>query len=172
MGTEMSYEQIYKALMSEGIEEYVPDGDSLSHPVVNIREGRIIDCFLLFSVSHDGSKYTAPTARILIDSEKRELIEYKTADEMPFSVYDGTDYFINTIKDQDAKKDKEIEYEYQTSYLKIRKIAFKESIIKSDKEAIVRYIKLLKSVELEHLQPYLFELGQSFFEWAKNVLIT
>ena len=48
MGTEMSYNQIYKALFSEGIEEYVPDGVSLSHPVVDIREGRMVDCFLLF----------------------------------------------------------------------------------------------------------------------------
>lgn len=71
MGTEMSYNQIYKALFSEGIEEYVPDGVSLSHPVVDIREGRIVDCFLLFSTSRDGSKYTVPTARILIDSEKK-----------------------------------------------------------------------------------------------------
>lgn len=99
------------------------------------------------------------------------MIEFKTAEEMPFSVYDGTDYFINAIKDQDTEKIKEIEYEYQTSYLRIREIAFKESILKSDKEVIIRYIKSLKFIELEYLQPYLFELGQSFFEWTKNVLI-
>lgn len=171
MGTEMSYDQIYKALFSEGIEEYVPDGVSLAHPVVDIRKGRIVDCFLLFSISRDGSKYTVPTARILIDSEKKELIEFRTAEEMPFSVYDGEDYFINTIEDRDAEKIKENEREYQTSYLRIREIAFKESIITSDREEIIRYIKLLKSVELKHLQPYLFELGQPFFEWAKNALI-
>ena len=76
MGTIMSYDQIYKALMSEGIEEYVPDGVSLSHPVLDFRDGRLVDCFLLFSLSRDGSKYTVPTARILIDSEKKELIEF------------------------------------------------------------------------------------------------
>ena len=56
MGTEMSYDQIYKALMSEGIEEYVPDGVSLSHPVADYINGRIVDCFLLFSISRDGLK--------------------------------------------------------------------------------------------------------------------
>ena len=71
MGTEMSYNQIYKALFSEGIEEYVPDGVSLSHPVVDIREGRMVDCFLLFSTSRDGSKYTVPTARILNKKKKK-----------------------------------------------------------------------------------------------------
>lgn len=171
MGTEMSYDQIYKALFSEEIEEYVPDGVSLSHPVVDIREGRIIDCFLLFSISRDGSKYTVPTARILIDSAKKELVEFQTTEEMPFSVYNGTDYFINNIKDLDAETIQEIEHDYQTSYVRIREIAFQESISTSDREAIVQYIKSLKSVELKHLQPYLFELGQSFFEWAKNVLI-
>ena len=54
METEMSYDQIYKALLSEGIEEYVPDGVSLSHPVADLRDGRIVDCFLLFSTSRDG----------------------------------------------------------------------------------------------------------------------
>lgn len=170
MGTEMSYDQIYKALMSEGIEEYVPDGVSLSHPVVDLRGGRIVDCFLLFSTSRDGSKYTAPTARILIDSKKKELVEFQTIEEMPFSVYDGTDYFINDIKDQDTEKTQEIEHEYQISYVRIREIAFKENITTSDKDVIVQYIKSLKNVELKKMQPYLFELGQSFFEWAKNAI--
>ena len=66
MEIEMSYDEIFKALLSEGIEEFVPDGVSLSHPVVDFRDGRIVDCFLLFSSSRDGLKYTVPTARILI----------------------------------------------------------------------------------------------------------
>lgn len=170
MGTIMSYDQIYKALMSEGIEEYVPDGVSLSHPVLDFRDGRLLDCFLLFSLSRDGSKYTVPTARILIDSERKELIEFKTVEEMAFSVYDGTDYFTSDIKDRDEKKAQELEFEYQSSYIRIRGIAFKENLSTNDMEAIVQYIKSLKAVEYKNIQPYLFELGQSFFEWAKNAI--
>lgn len=170
MGTIMSYDQIYKALMSEGIEEYVPDGVSLSHPVLDFRDGRLLDCFLLFSLSRDGSKYTVPTARILIDSERKELVEFKTVEEMAFSVYDGTDYFTSDIKDRDEKKAQELEFEYQSSYIRIRGIAFKETLSADDKEAVIQYIRLLKTVELKKMQPYLFELGRSFFEWAKKVI--
>ncbi len=170
MGIEMSYDQIYKALMAEGIEEYVPDGVSLSHPVADFRKGRIIDCFLLFSTSHDGSKYTVPTARILIDSEKKELIDFRTVEEMPFSVYNGTDYYTNDTNNQDSERLKEIELEYQELYMKVRKIAFKDNPSVSDRELIVQYIRSLKAVEYKDMQPYLFELGKTFFEWAKSVI--
>lgn len=170
MGTEMSYDQIYKALMSEGIEEYVPDGVSLSHPVADFRDGRIVDCFLFFSTSRDGLKYTVPTARILIDSEKRELVDFGTVEEMPFSVYDGTDYFTNDTNDQDSERIKELELEYQDLYVRVRKIAFKDSLSSNDRELIVQYIRSLKAVEHKNMQPYLFELGKSFFEWAKSAI--
>ncbi len=167
---EVSYKQIYRALMSEGIEEYVPDGVSLSHPVPDLRGGRIIDCFLLFSTSRDGSKYTVPTARILIDSERKALVDYKTTEERPFDVYDGSDYYNKDIADSGAEAVQNNEMEYQEAYISVRKIAFKEAISTNEREILVRYIKSLKRVELIHLQPYLFELGQSFFEWAKSVL--
>lgn len=170
MEKELSYDQIYKALLSEGIETYVPDGVSISHPVVDLRNGRVIDCFLLFAVSPDGSKYTVPTARILIDSEKKKLLEFHTMQEMPFSVYDGTDYFVNNINDENAVECQEAERNYQTLYLRMREIAFKETISANDKEAIVRYIKTLRTVELKNLQPYLFELGLNFFEWGMRVI--
>lgn len=170
METEMSYDQIYKALLSEGIEEYVPDGVSLSHPVADVRDGRIVDCFLLFSTSRDRSKYTVPTARILIDSEKKELVEYRTVEEMPFSVYDGTDYYTNNTNNQDSERIQELELEYQDLYVRVRKIAFKNNPSISDTELIVHYIKSLKVVEYKNMQPYLFELGKTFFEWAKSVI--
>lgn len=156
--------------MSEGIEEYVPDGVSLSHPVVDFRDERIVDCFLLFSTSRDGSKHTVPTARIIIDSEKKELVEFWTAEEMPFSVYDGTDYFTIDINDRNAENAQELEWEYQTLYIRIREIAFKDDLSTNDKEAVIQYIKSLKTVELKNMQPYLFELGRTFFEWAKNAI--
>lgn len=170
MGTEMTYDQIYKALFSEGIEEYVPDGVSVSHPVVDIREGILVDCFLLFSSSRDRSRYTAPTARIVIDSENKELIEFRSVEEQPFSVYEGIDYYTNDGDALNNEKAQAAEQEHRTSYIEIRDLAFKDSITKTDKEMIIRYIKSLKSVELVHLQPYLFELGQTFFQWVRTVL--
>lgn len=35
MSTKMTYEDIFKVLFSEQIEEYVPDGISISHPVLD-----------------------------------------------------------------------------------------------------------------------------------------
>lgn len=170
MGTKMSYDQIYKALMSEGIEEHVPDGVSLSHPVPDFRDGRTVDCFLLFSTSRDGLKYTVPTARILIDPEKKELVEFRTAEERPFSVYDGTNYFTHDTNNQDSERIQELELEYQNLYVRVREIAFKDNPSTSDRELIVQYIRSLKAVEYKNMQPYLFELGKTFFEWAKGVI--
>ena len=170
MGKIKSYDQIYKALMSEGIEEYVPDGVSLSHPVLDFRDGRTVDCFLLFSISRDGLKYTVPTARILIDSENKELVDFRTVEEMPFSVYAGTNYYTNDTDIRDSERFEELELEYQDLYMLVRKIAFKENPSMNDRELIVQYIRLLKAVEYKHLQPFLFELGKPFFEWAKGSL--
>lgn len=33
-----------------------------------------------------------------------------------------------------------------------------------------RYVRILKSVEYEHLVPFLYELGAAFFRWAKGIL--
>ena len=89
---------------------------------------------------------------------------------MPFSVYDGTDYFTIDITNSDAEKTQNIEREYQTLYMKIRELAFKEKLSTNDRKTVVQYIKMLKKVELKNIQPFLFELGQSFFKWAKNVI--
>ena len=155
------------ALFSEELEEYVPDGVSISHPVPGFYDGKVGDCFLIYSSSPDGSKYTVPTARIVIDSENRKLIDFKTAEEMPFSVYDGTDYFTDDLIIQNIEKSKKNEEEYQKLYLRMREVAFKKRIKKSDREDVAQYIASLRAVELIHLQPYLLELGHDFFEWAK-----
>lgn len=84
MSTKMTYEDIFKVLFSEQIEEYVPDGISISHPVLDMRGGHLVDCFLLYSLSRDRSKYTVPTARIIIDSENKRLVEYESSEELHF----------------------------------------------------------------------------------------
>lgn len=170
MGTGLTYDQIYKALFSEEIEEYVPDGVSISHPVVDLRNGHIVDCFLLYSVSRDRTSYTAPTARIIIDAKKKKLIDFKSVDEQPFSVYDGTDYFVNEADVGEKEDDKILEQEYQDLYMRIRAIAFKNDLTPYEKEIIVGYIKAMKTIEYIHLQPFLYELGENFFQWVKNTL--
>lgn len=45
MSTKMTYEDIFKVLFSEQIEEYVPDGISISHPVLDMRDGHLVDVF-------------------------------------------------------------------------------------------------------------------------------
>lgn len=170
MDNGLTYDQIYKALFSEEIEAYVPDGISVSHPVVGLWDGQPVDCFLLYSASLDGTRYTAPTARIIIHAEKKKLIDFKSAGEQPFSVYHGTDYFTDGAGAGEKEDAQAAEQRYQNAYMDIRRIAFKEHVAPSDKEAIVRYMKALKEAELFHLQPFLFELGQPFFQWAKTVL--
>lgn len=170
MDTELTYDKIYKTLFVEGIEEFVPDGVSISHPVVDLRDGHIVDCFILYSQTHDRTMYTVPTARIIIDAERKKLIDFKSTEEQPFSVYDGIDYFTNDIdigKKNDAQM---LEQEYQNLYMEIRKIAFKKDVTSSEKEIIIRYIKSMKTVEYIHLQSFLYELGKNFFQWAKNAL--
>ena len=50
MSTKMTYEDIFKVLFSEQIEEYVPDGISISHPVLDMRDGHLVDCFLFHGI--------------------------------------------------------------------------------------------------------------------------
>lgn len=167
MSTKMTYEDIFKVLLSEQIEEYVPDGISISHPVLDMRDGHLVDCFLLYSLSRDRTKYTVPTARIIIDSENKRLVEYESSEEVPFSSYDGTDYFV--IDTNSCARD-DMEDEYRQLYLDIRKIAFKETVSLEEKRIVVRYVRMLKSIEYEHLVPFLYELGAAFFRWAKGIL--
>lgn len=170
MGIDITYEQIYKALFAEGVEEYVPDGTIISHPVVDLRDGQIADCFLLYLFSKDGTKYTGPTARIIVNSERRELIEYKSVDDMPFSVCDGNAYYSVEATGQQLEYLQKTEIDYQNLYLKVRKIAFSDFVLQEDKETIIQYIKILKQVEPVHLLPYMFELGHAFFMWAKKMI--
>lgn len=170
MNSELTYEQIFGVLFSPEIEEYVPDGISVSHPIINIVDGRIVDCFLLYSSSSDKTKYTVPSARIVVDSIQKSLVDFKTVDDMPFSVYDGTDYFTDEIDNQDLNSRNDIEKEYERLYINVRKIAFKQDITDAEKEELICFIRMLKNVEKEHLLPFLFELGESFFIWTKRVI--
>ena len=157
-------------LLSEKIEEYVPDATSISHPVLDMRNGHLLDCFLLYSLSRDQTKYTVPTARIIIDSGNKKLIAYRSAEELPFSAYDGTDYFLidtNYYTRDDVQK---MEDEYRKLYIDIRRIAFKDTVSPEEKKIIVRYVRMLKLIEYEHLVPFLYELGATFFQWVKKVL--
>lgn len=170
MISDLTYSQVYNALFSEQIERYVPDGLSISHPVVDLCKGRIVDCFLLYVTSRDYSKYSSPLARIIISPEEQTLIDYKRTKEQPFSVFEGVDYYSDESFHKDKTILKAAEKEFQESYMEIRKIAFKNTISSNDKKTIVRYIKLLKIVEHKHLQPFLFELGKPFFLWVKTVI--
>lgn len=170
MNSELTYEQIFGVLFSPEIEEYVPDGISVSHPIIDIVDGRIVDCFLLYSSSSDKKKYTVPSARIVVDSTQKSLVDFKTVDDMPFAVYDGTDYFTEDTDKRDLEIRKDIEKEYERLYINVRKNAFKKDISDADKEELVCFIRVLKKVEKEHLLPFLFEIGEAFFVWAKNVI--
>ncbi len=170
MGQDITYKQIYDVLFSDDIEEYVPDGTSISHPVIGICDGNIVDCFLLYAISRDGTKYSVPTARIIIDANQKRLIKYASTVESPFSVYNGTDYYQVEESEEDIAKNQKNEVKYQDAYLRVRKIAFAESVSDDDREAVADYIRTLKTVEFLHLQPFIFELGSSFFEWAKRAL--
>lgn len=167
MRDDITYDKIIKTLFSEDIEEYVPDGTSISHPIFGIYNNRIVDCFLLYAISRDRSMYSIPTARIIIDSEIGKLVLYKTIKEMPFAVFDGTEYFEN---DKNSISTNNLETEYHSLYEKVRIIAFKEKITNEEKKLLYSFLSTLKNVELKYLQPYLFELGQPFFEWVKSVM--
>ena len=111
-----------------------------------------------------------PTARIIIDANQKRLVKYASTVESPFSVYNGIDYYQVEKSEEDIAKNQQNEVRYQDAYLRVRKIAFTESVSDIDKELVADYIRTLKAVEFSHLQPFIFELGSSFFEWAKKVL--
>ncbi len=166
MVQELTYSAIIKTLFTDGIEEYVPDGVSVTHPVIFKKNEKVYDAFLIFSIASDGKKYSAPSARIIIDVENRSLIEYTPIKDIRFDVEDNSKYYnLNTTEfNQEAEND------YQESYVFLRKVAFSDSLSEHEKEELVKYLKAFKKVVFNGLQPYIIELSRDFFEWAKKML--
>jgi len=166
----LTYNQIYYALFSDGIEDYVPDGISISHPVIAMCNDTIVDCFLLYSMSRDGRQYTTPTARIIIDPIQKQLIEYKTVHEKPFSIGDQSKYYSYDLDENQFNEIQTAEMTFQEAYMDVREFAFSNHITEQNKDAIIRYLSAFKKVELPHLQPFLIEMGQDFFRWIRSSL--
>ena len=165
----LSYNQIYRALFSSETEDYIPDGISISHPVIAKHNDEIVDSFLLYSMSRDGNRYSAPIARIIVEPVHQKLIEYCTVNEKPFSIQTDSPFFSNTTTMNDEEL-RAAEMAYQEEYLNVREIAFCNEINREGRNAIMRYLVAFKKAELSQLQPYLVELGADFFRWAKNSL--
>jgi hypothetical protein len=171
METRLTYAEIVETLFSEDIEEYVPDGISVSHPIVGFCDGKVVDCFLLYVMSVDRRKYSPPIAMITIDSERKELVEYKSFDVQTFRMSEGTDYFLVNELDSSNQGSQDAEITFQDLYLKTRKVAFRNNISSNEIEVIRQYLKFLRMVELECLLPYLLELGRPFVKWVKELSI-
>lgn len=105
--------------------------------------------------------------RIILIIDEFHQMTHESSEELPFSSYNGTDYFVI---DTNSCACADMEDEYRQLYLDIRKIAFKETVSLEEKRIVVRYVRILKSVEYEHLVPFLYELGAAFFRWAKGIL--
>ena len=73
----MTYDTFLEALATSEIRKYVRDGISYSYPVMGLCNGKLAECFFLYSVSlTDGNIAEGPISILHIDSEAKSLLNY------------------------------------------------------------------------------------------------
>lgn len=164
----ITYSKIFHTLFSDDIEEYIPDGVSISHPVVALIDNVIIDYFVLYYIKNDRTGYTSPVARIGIDVLSEKVVEYKSVMEKPFECDKQKEYFKLTDTG-DVEEQQRNESEYEELYIKVREIAFKDILNDEEKNILYKYLNSFKKVVEPDLQPFLVELSHDFFRWLIDV---
>lgn len=123
------YEEILKVLFSPSIEGYIPDGIAHSEAICEKADGKIYDCFFLYSANiFNGEKY-GPVARLAIDFEEKKLVAYEEYE-------DG-----ETFSDQSVGESGEIEASleiYEELYPQLRKIIKKAVLTDGDYDLLRR----------------------------------
>lgn len=75
------YKEILKVLFSPGIEGYIPDGIAHSEAICEMADGRLYDCFFLYSVNIFSEEGYGPVARLAIDFDEKKLAAYEEYEE-------------------------------------------------------------------------------------------
>lgn len=163
------YDDVLEALFSGDIGDYVPDGLAHSFPIIGKENGRIVDCFFIFSYSVEDEQFNSPIARIIIDSDTKELIHYRTADAEPFGSENLSDsYPLQFLRSSEERW--EAYTAYQDTYVLVRRFAFTDELSPAEKNTLSDYMKALDALMAVHQKPFYRALSPAFFDWAARML--
>ena len=163
------YNDVIETLFSGEIGKYLPEGIAHSFPIIGMEDERIVDCFFLFSYSHEREQFNSPIARIVIDSYAKELVYYHTAEVEPFESDNEPHSFpLNFKHSKDERR--EALKKYQESYVLVRKFAFAEKLNSAEHDTLLSYMKAFNVLVAVHQKPFYVALSPTFFEWMTAIL--
>lgn len=153
----MKYNDIISMLSIDEVHRYVRDGISHSYPVIGLYNDNIIDCFFLYCVSlSDENDAEGPFATLIIDSEKKNLLEYQeTNPQILNNSLDCTD-------DEFWKADED----FEKLYPEVRSFAFSKSLTSSQKKLLISFVKTFDVLVNKSFYKIYRELFPDFFEWV------
>jgi hypothetical protein len=152
----MKYNDFLESLATPEIRKYVKEGISRSYPVVGQNDGKIVDVFFLYSVSlTDGDSAEAPISSLLIDATAKSLIKYEKCNP------EKIDNSLNCSSDDYWEADKE----YRELYPQIRTFAFSKKISQSQKEILMAFTKVFRTLYNDSFYKLFNDLFNDFFKW-------
>lgn len=165
----LSYTTILETLLSGDIGKYVPEGIAHSFPIISRDNGRIVDCFFLFSYSRNSEEFNSPIARLAIDSIAKKLVYYQDDATMPFEPDNELHSYPLEFKHSKDER-REALFKYQESYILVRKFAFIERIDTEKYNILSSYMKAFNVLVATHQKPFYVALSPEFFEWMTSTL--
>lgn len=162
------YDNIIGTLMSEDIGKYVPEGMAHSFPIIGKENGRIIDCFFLFSYSHEKTRHNAPIARLAIDASSGDLVYYKDTQTIPTEANNETrSYPLEFTHSKDERRN--AMQQYQDTYVLVREFAFANNLGSSEYDVLLNYMDAFEKLIPSNQKPFYYEISPAFFEWVETM---
>jgi hypothetical protein len=165
----LHYDDIIEVLMSGDIGKYIPEGLAHSFPVIGKENGKIIDCFFIFSYSHGKNEFNSPIARLAIDPIAKELVYYRDAASSPFeSDNEAHSYPLEFKYSKDDRRDALMKYE--ESYMSVREFAFAAELNALQHDYLRNYMKAFNVLIAAAQRPFYIAVSPSFFEWMMGMV--
>jgi hypothetical protein len=160
----LTYTHIIEVLMSGDIGKYVPEGLAHSFPVIGMENGKIVDCFFIFSYSRGKNEFNSPLARLAIDPIAKKLVYYRDVAESPFETDNESHSYPLEFKS--SKDERRVALtKYEKRYVSVRKFAFAAELNAAQHDELLKYMKAFNVLIAATQRPFYIALSPSFFEW-------
>ena len=165
---DLTYDNIISLLILD-FEEYVPDGVSYSRPVIGQEDGQIVDCFFLYNYDPEKSEFSAPIARLALESYQKRLVYYYSSHERPFGEVEATE-MLKVVSPYSMEQRLDAGKKYPDCYMGVREFAFQESLSQDQLSALSEYLNILTILVPVNQKIFYVNLSPAFFEWMTNML--
>jgi hypothetical protein len=166
----ISYDGVIEALMAHDVGGgRMSEGLAHSFPIMGKEDGVVVDCYFLYSLSSDRTRFNAPIARLAIDPAARRLVYCFESDVWPF----GTDgaprsYALDFSHSKDERR--VALPVYRGTYARVREFVYGEGLDGNRPELLDTYMKSLWTLVADNQKQFYTALSPTFFEWAASAL--